>query len=286
MRVLFVFIIGYVFSGKKMEWIKIILPANTQGYRSHFSLWMFGALIILAVITPGLGGFLGNSQQATDLFSENRFRITIPSFSDIGAPPNPAFSSFMDGEFSLFGQNAAFGPSVSEGFTLLRPEMLAAILNGEALPTAETEKSGQKRTSKGPTSFFPIIHRAAAQYQIDPYLIRAIIFAESGYNPRAVSKKGAKGLMQLMPATAKAMGVEDCFNPEHNIFGGVKYFKKLFNRFDGDVTLALAAYNAGSRNVRVFNGVPPFKATEHYIRKVLKYYDIYKSQEAGSVELT
>jgi soluble lytic murein transglycosylase-like protein len=104
--------------------------------------------------------------------------------------------------------------------------------------------------------------------------------AESGYNARAISKKGAKGLMQLMPATAHALGVEDAFNPKQNISGGVRYFKQLVTQFDGDVTLALAAYNAGSRNVRHYQGIPPFKATRYYIKKVFKYYQIYKNQMA------
>jgi soluble lytic murein transglycosylase-like protein len=104
--------------------------------------------------------------------------------------------------------------------------------------------------------------------------------AESGYNSRAISKRGAKGLMQLMPATAHALGVEDAFNPKQNISGGVRYFKQLVIQFDGDVKLALAAYNAGSRNVRHYQGIPPFKATRYYIKKVFKYYEIYKDQMA------
>jgi soluble lytic murein transglycosylase-like protein len=104
--------------------------------------------------------------------------------------------------------------------------------------------------------------------------------AESGYNTRAISKKGAKGLMQLMPATAQELGVEDVFNPKQNISGGVRYFKKLVTQFDGDVKLALAAYNAGSRNVRHYQGIPPFKETRFYIKKVFKYYEIYKDQMA------
>jgi len=126
--------------------------------------------------------------------------------------------------------------------------------------------------------FHPIVIQAAGRYQVDPALVKAIIMAESGYNVRAISKKGAKGLMQLMPTTARAMGVEDAFNPKQNISGGVRYFKQLVDRFDGDITLALAAYNAGSRNVRHYQGIPPFKATRRYIKKVFKYYQIYKDQ--------
>ncbi len=102
--------------------------------------------------------------------------------------------------------------------------------------------------------------------------------AESGYNPRAVSKKGARGLMQLMPRTAEALGVKDSFNPEHNVNAGVAYFKKLLIQFDGDVRLALAAYNAGSCKVRKYRDIPPFKATRYYVRKVLKYYNYYREQ--------
>lgn len=126
--------------------------------------------------------------------------------------------------------------------------------------------------------FQTIIQEASDRYQVDPALIRAIIMAESSYNPKAISRKGACGLMQLMPATAKSLGVEDSFNPEHNIYGGVKYFKQLLDRFDGDTRIALAAYNAGSRNVRQYEGVPPFKATHYYIKRVFSYYDRYKAE--------
>ena len=121
-----------------------------------------------------------------------------------------------------------------------------------------------------------IIQRAANRYGVDPALVRAIIMAESSYNPKAVSKKGAKGLMQLMPRTAKYLGVEDSFNPEHNIDAGVRYFKQLLDQFNGDVKLALAAYNAGSRRVRQYKGIPPFKDTRYYIRKVFEYHQRFK----------
>ena len=124
--------------------------------------------------------------------------------------------------------------------------------------------------------YVSIVLKAAAQHGIDPAIIMAIIMAESGYNARAVSKKGAKGLMQLMPRTAKALGVKDIFCPIDNINGGVKYFKRNLNRFNGNVTLALAAYNAGSGNVKKYRGIPPFRATKIYVKKVLQYYELYK----------
>jgi soluble lytic murein transglycosylase-like protein len=133
--------------------------------------------------------------------------------------------------------------------------------------------------------FHHLILQAANDHDIEPALIRAVILAESNYNPRAVSKRGARGLMQLMPRTAAALGVEDLFDPADNINGGVKYLRQLLDRFDNDMRLALAAYNAGSRHVRNYNGVPPFRATRLYIKKVFKYKDIFQ-QEMGASRQT
>ena len=131
---------------------------------------------------------------------------------------------------------------------------------------------------KGERSFFPIIQRASLRYNIDPALVKAIIRVESEYNPKAISVKGAKGLMQLMPVTAKYLGVYDAFNPEQNIHAGVRHFKFLLKQFDGDVKLALAAYNAGTRHVKRYNDIPPFKETRRYLKKVFRYYEFYKER--------
>jgi soluble lytic murein transglycosylase-like protein len=116
---------------------------------------------------------------------------------------------------------------------------------------------------------------------VDSAIVRAIILAESRYNIYAISNKGARGLMQLMPFTAKELGVENSFNPVQNINAGVKYFKKLLNRFDGDVKLSLAAYNAGVGKVLKYKGVPPYKDTRNYVQKVLHYHRFYKAHDNG-----
>jgi soluble lytic murein transglycosylase-like protein len=116
----------------------------------------------------------------------------------------------------------------------------------------------------------------AARHQVDAALVKAIIMAESSYNPKAVSRRGARGLMQLMPQTARAFGVEDSFNPLQNINGGVRYFKKLTTLFDGDIMLALAAYNAGVTRVKRYNGIPPCEETRSYVNLVLTYYGYYQ----------
>jgi len=125
--------------------------------------------------------------------------------------------------------------------------------------------------------YHSLIVAAAYRYKVEPAIIKAIIMAESGFNSKAVSKVGARGLMQLMPRTARYLGVEDSFKPAHNIDAGVRYFKYLLDKFDGEIELALAAYNAGSYNVRKYGGIPPFKATQFYINKVLKYYEVYRT---------
>jgi soluble lytic murein transglycosylase-like protein len=140
------------------------------------------------------------------------------------------------------------------------------------------ETAAEKTAMHGETLFYPIIFEAAYRYEVDPAMVKAIILAESSYNARAVSNRGARGLMQLMPITAREMGVKNNFSPRQNIHAGTAYFKKLLNRYDGDVKLALAAYNAGSARVKQYKGVPPFKATRTYIEKVLHYHRIYSKQ--------
>ena len=132
--------------------------------------------------------------------------------------------------------------------------------------------------------FDPMITKAADRHQVDFALIKAVIMAESSYNPKAVSKQGAKGLMQLMPETALSLGVKDVFNPAHNINGGVKYLRKLLDTFNENIKLALAAYNAGSGTVKRHGGIPPIKATRHYVKMVFAYYQYYKAEMADQIE--
>jgi soluble lytic murein transglycosylase-like protein len=116
--------------------------------------------------------------------------------------------------------------------------------------------------------FDEIIHRHAAESGISPDLIKAVIQVESGFNPAAVSPKGAQGLMQLMPATARELGVLDPFHPEQNIRGGVSYLKQLLGQYSQDMRLALAAYNAGPASVAKYGDVPPYRETQAYVQKI------------------
>ena len=119
----------------------------------------------------------------------------------------------------------------------------------------------------------PLVHDSASRLQVDPQLIHAIIQIESEYNPNAVSRKGAMGLMQLIPATAQRFGVENPFDPKQNIEGGVTYLKYLLDLFGGDISLATAAYNAGEHSVLRNGGIPSFTETRRYVRKVTNLYN-------------
>lgn len=126
-----------------------------------------------------------------------------------------------------------------------------------------------------------IFQKAADKYGVSVELLKAIGKAESDFTPDAVSKSGAQGIMQLMPATAAELGVRDPFDPEQNIMGGAKYISDLMKRYDGDTRLALAAYNAGMGNVARYGGVPPFKETQDYVVKVHRY--MQQDINAGNV---
>jgi len=124
--------------------------------------------------------------------------------------------------------------------------------------------------------FDHLIYECSKKYGVDFALIKAIIRAESGFNPRAVSRKGARGLMQLMPETALRLNVNNLFDPRENIEGGVRYFKYLLSLFNNDLRLSLAAYNAGENLVSELRAIPPYQETIDYIRRVWRFYQLYK----------
>jgi hypothetical protein len=135
-----------------------------------------------------------------------------------------------------------------------------------------------------------LIHQKAEKYDVDPALVAAVIEQESRFRPKARSAVGARGLMQLMPRTGRWMGARNLEDPEQNIDAGVKYIKYLNQRFNGDLRKTIAAYNAGEGNVKRYQGVPPFRETRTYVKKVLKNYDKrktqleeYKKREGGSI---
>ncbi|MDY6880530.1 MAG: lytic transglycosylase domain-containing protein [Thermodesulfobacteriota bacterium] len=121
-----------------------------------------------------------------------------------------------------------------------------------------------------------IINQAASRFRVDPHLVKAVIKAESDFDHQAISHKGAKGLMQLMPETADTLEVKDPFDPEENIFGGTRYLSLLLKRFKNNKRLAVAAYNAGPERVEKHNGIPPISETEAFVKRVMNFYQSFK----------
>jgi len=123
--------------------------------------------------------------------------------------------------------------------------------------------------------FDAYISEAARKHGVSFFLIKAVIKAESDFDPRAVSRSGARGLMQIMPKTARSLGIVDPFDPRENIFGGTRYLKGLLTQFQGSLPLALAAYNAGPGKVESFNGMPRIEETRSFVRRVMQYFNRY-----------
>lgn len=145
-------------------------------------------------------------------------------------------------------------------------------------PTASVSCSGSIEDRA--RDHMPIIKQYAKLYGVSIELIKAIITVESCFDRYAVSSVGAKGLMQLMPATADSLGVYNIFNAKDNIRGGTRYFRQMLEEFEFDIELALAAYNAGPNAVKKYNGIPPYDETQKYVKKVIKYYYSYANIES------
>lgn len=177
----------------------------------------------------------------------NQFLTT--EMDSISLPPNSSFGRNMD----LF-----LHPAIQ----LERSQGLHMNVTVPLTNPANTKAS----------NFLPYINAAAERFNIDPNLIYSVIKHESNFNPNAQSRAGASGLMQLMPSTAKYLNVKNIFDPEENIMGGTKYLREMLDKYDGNIQLALAAYNAGPGNVDKYGGIPPFRETQNYVPKVLQTY--------------
>ncbi len=174
----------------------------------------------------------------------------------------------------------------------LQAVQAAGLTEGGAFQTSGTAKSTGNFQSvlgnvmnQSAVNLDAIFEEAAAAYDISPKLLRAVAKTESNFNPRATSKAGAMGVMQLMPGTARSLGVSDPYDPRQNIMGGAKYLKQNLDKFQ-DVSLALAAYNAGPGSVLKYDGIPPYKETQNYVRKVMADYTGSDTLYSGKTVMT
>jgi len=166
-----------------------------------------------------------------------------------------------EGQFRTDGKNFL---ALTKATNALKQKTVNAINKTQSAITNTVNPTKQQ--------IMDIISHMSKKYGVDEKLVKAVVKQESGFNPKATSHCGAMGLMQLMPATAKGLGVKDAYNPVQNVEGGVKHLKGLLARYNGNVVLALAAYNAGGGNVDKYGGVPPFKETQNYVKNILANY--------------
>jgi hypothetical protein len=180
-------------------------------------------------------------------------------------------SSFTDvptSEITGYEKDLAL-PSPSPG-----PSDLHGAMAGP--PEAAKLRTSKPAPSKSPVPLNEVVNSASATYHLDPDLVNSVIHAESGFNSHAISPKGARGLMQLMPGTANQLGVNDAFDPEANVTGGSRYLRELLERYNFDLVKALAAYNAGPQRVEQYRGVPPFRETRAYVARIVHEYNMKK----------
>lgn len=215
----------------------------------------------------------GNGQQTNSIlgsdssaFSELIEELLATTTNEQSAQLESLLGNVYSGEDKQGKNVASYIQSlIYEGQVNVPPSVLEALSSSMANTTESTNASD--------TDYKSIIEEAAIKYNVPAKLIESVIKHESGFNPLAVSSAGATGLMQLMPSTAKYLGVTDATNPAQNIMGGTKYLRQMLDKFNGDLSLALAAYNAGPGNVTKYNGIPPFKETQNYVKKVLNTYN-------------
>ena len=159
---------------------------------------------------------------------------------------------------------------------------LASAMNAGTVSTPDARPDAAAPLASAPVppdQIDSLVSQNAATWQVDPSLVKAIIANESGFNANATSKVGAQGLMQLMPSTAQSVGVRDSYDPAQNVAGGTRYLKGLLDRFNGDVRLAVAAYNAGPGAVEKYGDVPPYAETQNYVQNVLGSYAKYRTAQ-------
>ena len=214
---------------------------------------------------------LSSSGQSAAMQRAVQMRNQINTINSQWEPVNKAVinmpTSVGDKKIEPFEKVLQAGAKVKFGDLLTNPatKVNAQLYTNKAAEFVNTNISGKAKIKE-------LITKVSQKHGVDEKLVNALVNQESGFNPNAKSKVGAMGLMQLMPATAKGLGVTNPMDPEQNVEGGVKYLKSMLDRYNGNIILALAAYNAGPGAVDKYDGVPPYKETQNYVKSILSNY--------------
>lgn len=212
----------------------------------------------------------------TDIPSVTKLLSRMESLSQMAENPEAmvSFPELVEKSLKSQSKTETLGVDPNANLPKASFDTQSFLPSGEGLGQNNVKLNGNMEAGGGQGGILGTIERIAREKGMDPNLVKAIVKAESNFKPNAVSPKGAMGLMQLMPKTAEALGVDAPFDPEENITGGVTYLKDLFKEFK-DPTKAIAAYNAGPGAVKKYGTVPPYAETQKYVEKVKKYYKEY-----------
>lgn len=229
------------------------------------------------MFSPQIQSYINSSSHSSALNRINELNKYIDSFYPAQETEKTSEMSAFDKVLAQSQEESSIGKPKSI-FELNVPDIKKVekenytIKPFGSLTNVSAKKISKTSSSKSKEAIMGYVRKACEKYGVEEKLISALIKQESGFNPNAVSKAGAQGLMQLMPQTAKSLGVVDSLDPEDNIDGGVRYLKQMLDKYNGNKILALAAYNAGPGAVDKYSGVPPYKETQNYVRSILANY--------------
>ena len=254
--------------------VQAVKPRRFHGLRRKYATWALGASLALG----GIGAPLKMVQQhAPGTAGSNGRTAKTAAAPSQESPLDRALAGDIQAAQSIARQVAGGVEAVAGGVEMAASAPLEAVAEAPKQLTMMTEKAKEEFFRKE-VPFGSIIYKEAKKNNVRPELVAAVVQAESRFKPTARSGAGAIGLMQLVPRTGRWMGARDLTNPQQNVAAGAKYLKYLHERFDGNETKVIAAYNAGEGNVKRFGGVPPFKETRKYVAKVRDYEQDFKNR--------